>query len=143
MHFQKVYNLLWELLKAKQCPLCRISVKRLSAAFCARDYVITSKELRTSFDFNDIYHKYYINELNPNRFFFFENLKDYNFNYNYQIGSHPEELNQILNKEASNIPKYLEDMKGIWEPAVQRRAVLLNKAVNFSIAQKKENVPEK
>jgi hypothetical protein len=71
---------------------------------------------------NDIYQNYYIDKLHPTRFYFLNNVKQYQFDYNYQIG---QDLSNILDPYATNLPQYLKDMQDIWKPAktVRRNAV--------------------
>jgi hypothetical protein len=91
------------------------------AAFNARDYVITRDRIRTSFDFQDIYQKYYIDKLHPTRFSFLNNIKNFNFDYNYQIGSLPTDLCNLLKPDGSNIPTYLAGMQDYWEKSDDTR----------------------
>lgn len=60
---------------------------------------------------NDLYHD--INYINKNkaRYKFLDNFDVFNYNYNYQIGSDKSDIENILDSKATNIPKYLADMK--------------------------------
>lgn len=88
---------------------------RISAAFNARDFIITgpkerSFNIRTSFQFNTIYREYYMARLNLSRFYFLNNPLGFDYNYNYQIGSSPKDLNNLLLADGSNVPTYLADI---------------------------------
>jgi hypothetical protein len=65
-------------------------------------------KLRTSYDLNYIYQDKYVDVLhsdpNPNRFKFLNNIKKYNFNYNYQIGSSPNDLERRLDDYGEALP---------------------------------------
>lgn len=80
---------------------------KVEAAFKSFDYIIDNNVLRTSRRFNEIYHKFYVNDLNPTRFYFLDDINKYNFNYDYQIGSTSNDLDIILQPNGKNIPKYL------------------------------------
>lgn len=59
---------------------------------------------------SEIYQKYYIGDLHKERFYFFSNAENFNFDYDYQV--HKEgETYEILNENGSNIPNYLSIMK--------------------------------
>jgi hypothetical protein len=85
----------------------------LSPAFCTRDIVLTKTNLRDSYHFNEIYQDHYA-KYYEKRFWFFENIRKFNYNYNYQIGSKPDNLKNYLDKKGENIPQYLQDMDNIW-----------------------------
>jgi hypothetical protein len=91
-------------------------VTKLEAAFNGRDYIITKDQLRTSEQLNEIYQRYYIGDLHPDRFYFVDGIKTFNFNYTYQIGSSPEDINNILDTYATNLPPYLKELKQYWQP---------------------------
>ena len=74
-----------------------------SPAFCARDLVLTSTNIRDSFNFNQIYQNFYAKN-NEARFSFFQGIRTFNYNYNYQIGS---DLTNVLDQYATNLPDYL------------------------------------
>jgi hypothetical protein len=96
---------------------------KAEASFKTFDYVITNDhQLRTSFDFQDIYQNYYVDKLNPCRFYFLNNIKKYNFNYNYQIGSSPADLGNKLKPNGENIPEYLAKMQDYWGPENKSRS---------------------
>jgi hypothetical protein len=89
---------------------------RIHASFNARDFIITGKKersatIRTSFQFNTIYREYYMLQLNLARFYFLNNPLGFEYNYNYQIGSKPQDLNNLLLADGSNIPTYLSDIQ--------------------------------
>jgi hypothetical protein len=77
------------------------------ACFNARDYMITKGNIRTSFQFNEIYQDYYIGKLHPDRFDFLGDAKSFNFNYDYQVGSSPADIKKRLGDDGANIPEYL------------------------------------
>jgi hypothetical protein len=61
--------------------------------------VLTKDALRSSFDLNLPYSKYlehYRTNNNIDRFYFFDNISNFNFNFNYQIGDKIEDLGTIL-----------------------------------------------
>jgi hypothetical protein len=110
------------------------------ACFNARDFIVTDKNIRDSFQFNDIYQKYYIDQLHPHRFYFLNNIKSFNFNYDYQIGSSPNDIKNILNPEGSNIPKYLADMQAYFAPQLKVRSLAIEAAFKFSKQNNKQIV---
>lgn len=74
----------------------------MSPAFCSRDFVLTKTNARDSLHFQDIYQQY-INYY-ASRYTFFTEASKFNFNYNYQIGSNKEDLNNLLDEYAENLP---------------------------------------
>jgi hypothetical protein len=55
---------------------------KTNVAFKSFDYIITNDQLRTSFEFNKIYQDYYIDQLHPNCYYFLNDIKKFNFDYN-------------------------------------------------------------
>jgi hypothetical protein len=67
----------------------------MSAGFCSRDLILTKDErVRTSFHFNDAYKKYL--QVYADRFRLFPDVGTINFNYNYQVGARPADINTNL-----------------------------------------------
>lgn len=60
---------------------------------------------------NNLYYDDNYLKKNRSRYYFLDNFNVFNYNYNYQIGSNKEDINNILNSSATNIPKYLSDME--------------------------------
>jgi hypothetical protein len=74
--------------------------------------------------------------LNPTRFYFLNDIRKFNFNFNYQMGSRPGDLDNILDANGANLPKYLADMYNIWHPSKQLRAGALRSATKLSVGTK-------
>jgi hypothetical protein len=114
---------------------------RIHAAFNARDFIITgptenSSNIRTSFQLNTIYRDYYMKKLNLPRFYFLNNPLGFNYDYNYQIGSSPNDLNNLLLNDGSNIPQYLADIQNQISVLIQPRATAYRAAFNNVISIK-------
>ena len=118
----------------RQFPNTQPNLDNISPAFCARDLVLTRTNIRDSFDFKEIYAKY--TEYYQDRFYFFDGLKKISYNYNYQIGSRPENLSILLDKKASNLPEYLLKMEKIFTENDRPRLLALNAVKNFIIDKK-------
>lgn len=85
---------------------------QVSSAFCSRDYILTNKStVRTSLDFNDIYKSPNYKALTKKRYYFFDNLDQFNYNYDYQLGSTKDDLQTILNSTGTNLPNYLKELQ--------------------------------
>lgn len=59
----------------------------ISVSFCSRDYILTKDRVRTSLDMNDLYHNPNYEAKNRQRYAFFDHIEEFNYNFNYQIGS--------------------------------------------------------
>jgi hypothetical protein len=75
-----------------------------------RDYMLTSSRLRTSKDLGELYRKVYVKN-NGWRFEGLIDIADFPFDYDYQVYNGPRESNPTLDDSASNMPKYLREMR--------------------------------
>jgi hypothetical protein len=71
----------------------------ISPGCCARDLALTKTNIRDSFNFNELYRDHYIVAY-ADRYKLFNFLKEFNFNFDYQVGSTPADLDKRLGKNA-------------------------------------------
>lgn len=82
--------------KKNKEPLTKFDI---SAGCCARDLALTKTNIRDSFHFNELYRDHYALTY-AQRYQFFNNLQGFNFNFDYQVGSTPDDLNNRLGPNA-------------------------------------------
>jgi hypothetical protein len=80
--------------------------------------------------------------LNPTRFYFLNDIRKFNFSFNYQMGSRPGDLGSILDAKGANLPKYLADMYNIWNPSKQLRAGAVRSATKLSVETKGKTITQ-
>lgn len=71
------------------------------------------------------YLEHYKTNDNTDRFYFFENISNFNFNFTYQIGDSYKDLETRLDVEGKTIPNFLNEIKGVWTTReyIQKRAI--------------------
>lgn len=69
----------------------------ISPGCCARDLALTKTNIRDSFNFNELYRDHYALAY-AERYKFFNNLQGFNFNFDYQVGSTPADLEKRLGR---------------------------------------------
>lgn len=108
-------------------------MESFSPAFCSRDFILRLEDdtikIRDSFSFNQLYQSEHYVNYHKERYRFFDNLNEFNYNYNYQIGSNPEDIDNLLTLTATNLPPYLARMEKDIVPKIQNIKNTLHKAI--------------